>query len=150
MLSTLNRQKHLHFNYNIPHITHSRSVINSFGRFQTNTEHDRRLYKYLSEPTQHVRIPRFYGIPKIQKQFTTFPPLRPQTASILSPSAHFIDHILQPVAQTYPDYLSIALQDLHVPDEATLVTVDVASLYLYSRSYVTVYAKTNHMSAKFF
>ena len=105
---------------------------------QTLSSHDRRLYKYLSEPTQHIRIPRFYGIPKIHKQFTTFPPLRPivsQTASILSPSAHFIDHILQPVAQTYPDYLrdsttlSIALQDLHVPDEAILVTVDVASLY---------------------
>ena len=82
--------------------------------------HDKRLYKYLCEPTNDTRVPRFYGIPKIHKEFTKFPPLRPivsQTLSLLSPSAKFIDYVLQPIARSYPDYLhdsstlSVTLQD---------------------------------------
>ena len=70
--------------------------------------------------------------------YTHLPPLRPivsQTASILSPTAQFIDHILQPLARSYTDYfhnstaLSIMLQNLHVPDDAILVAIDVESLY---------------------
>jgi hypothetical protein len=55
--------------------------------------------------------------------------------SILSPTARFIDHVLQPLAQSYPDYLhnsttlSCTLQDLTVPDHAILVSIDVESLY---------------------
>lgn len=43
--------------------------------------------------------------------------------------------MLQPLAQSYPDYvhnsttLSLHLQDLHVPDNAILVTIDVVNLY---------------------
>ena len=100
--------------------------------------YDKRLYKYLYDPPAHSRPPLFYGIPKVHKQFTHLPPLRPivsQTNSLLSPTAIFIDHVLQPLAQHYPDYchnsatLSLRLEDLHVPDEATLVAVDVVSLY---------------------
>ena len=100
--------------------------------------HDRRLYKYLCEPTSRSYIPRFYGIPKIHKEFTTIPPLRPivsQTQSLLTPSAKFIDHILQPIACSYPDYLhdsstlSVRLQDTIVPDNSFLVTLDVVNLY---------------------
>ena len=59
-------------------------------------------------------------------------PIVSQTLSILSPTASFVDHALQPLAQSYADYLhnSTALsQDLQVPDNAILVTIDVVSLY---------------------
>ena len=71
-------------------------------------------------------------------RFTHLPPLRPivsQSASPLSASAIFIDHVLQPLALQYPDYLhnstalSLLLEDLHIPDEAILVAIDVSSLY---------------------
>ena len=80
--------------------------------------------------------PHFYGILKIHKNFHHFPPLRPivfQCSSELSPSAQLINHLLQPLAQIYPDYLHnstfllLVLQDLNVPDDAILVTVDVES-----------------------
>ena len=83
-------------------------------------------------------MPQFYGIPKIHKEFVKFPPIRPivsQSSSALSFSAQFIDHVLQPLARSYPDYLHnstsllITLQDLNVPDNATLVAIDVTSLY---------------------
>ena len=62
-------------------------------------------------------------------------PIISQTMSILSPTARFIDHVLQPLAQSSPDYLhnsttlSCTLQDLTVPDHAILVSIDVESLY---------------------
>lgn len=104
---------------------------------QVLSSHDKRLYKYLCEPTNNTRVPRFYGISKIHREFTKFLPLRPivsQTLSLLSPSAKFIDHVLQPIARSYPDYLhdsstlSVTLQDLTVPDNTILVTMDVTSL----------------------
>ena len=58
-----------------------------------------------------------------------------QTNSLLSPTAKFIDHVLQPIAASYPDdlhnstALSLTLQQTHVPDNAILVTADVASLH---------------------
>ena len=99
---------------------------------------NKRLYIFFRDEPRHPRIPVFYGIPKVHKKFTHLPPMRPivsQTLSILSPTAHFLDHILQPIARSYPDYLhnstslSIALQDLNVPSNALLVTIDVANLY---------------------
>ena len=62
-------------------------------------------------------------------------PIVSQSSSILSPTAQFIDHVLQPLAHSYPDYvdnstaLSLILQDLSVPDHAILVAIDVVSLY---------------------
>ena len=53
----------------------------------------------------------------------------------ITPTAKFIDHVLQPLAQSYPDYLhnsivlSLLLQSLSIPDDAILVTLDVNSLY---------------------
>ena len=62
-------------------------------------------------------------------------PIVAHTNSLLTPTARLLDHLLQPVAQTYPDYLhnsaslSILLQILEVPETAILVSVDVESLY---------------------
>ena len=98
---------------------------------------NKRLYKFLINNPDKPRTPRFYGLPKIHKQFTQLPPVRPkvsQTLARLTP-AKLIDHLLQPLAQSYPDYLhnssslSQLLQDLQIPDDAILVTVDVTSLY---------------------
>ena len=74
----------------------------------------------------------------MHKKFQPLPTMRPivsQSSSLLSPSAQFIDHVLQPLANIYPDYipnftaLILRLQDLVVPDDAILVTVDVTNLY---------------------
>ena len=98
----------------------------------------KKLFDYLLPNPKRTQAPRFYGIPKVHKKYTHLPPLRPivsHSNSLLSPSAHFIDHVLQPLARSYPDYLHNStsllhvLQHLSVPDEAILVTIDVESLY---------------------
>ena len=95
-------------------------------------------HEFLQPKPRNTQIPRFYGIPKIHKDYNSLPPMRPivaHTNSLLTPTARFLDHVLQPVAQTYPDYLhnstslSIVLQTLQVPETAILVSVDVESLY---------------------
>ena len=71
----------------------------------------------------------------MHKKFQHLPTMRPivsQSSSLLSPSAQFIDHVLQPLANIYADYipnstaLILRLQDLVVPDDAT---VDVTNIY---------------------
>ena len=96
------------------------------------TSFSKRLRTNLCKLPPHPRKPRFYGI---HKQFTRLPPIVSQSSSLLTPSAKFVDHVLQPIASSYPDYLknsttlAITLQNLHVPDDAFLVTVDVSKLY---------------------
>ena len=104
----------------------------------TLESYNKRLYKHLASIPRHTRIPQFYGILKIHKNYLHLPPLRPiisQTMSRLTPSAKLVDHVLQPLAQTYPDYLHnstslvLLLEDVYVPDDAILVSIDVISLY---------------------
>ena len=107
--------------------------------FKTQLEsHHKQLYPFLRNGPRHPRTPQFYGIPKLHKKYIKLPPMRPivsQTMSILSPTASFLDHVLQPLAQSYPDYvhnsttLSVKLQDLTIPDHAILVSIDVENLY---------------------
>ena len=96
------------------------------------------LYFFLQPNTKRSRIPQFYGIPKIHKQFEMLPPMRPivsHTQSLLAPAARLIDHVLQPLAQSYTDYvqnstsLILHLQDFIIPSNALLVTIDVIGLY---------------------
>lgn len=111
---------------------HLSNVILSF-KHQLES-YDKQLYKYLHQTPRNFRILRFYGLPKIHKEFKHLPPLRP-VLPLLSPSAQFVDHVLQPLARSYPDYLHnftallLTLQDMHVPDDAILVAVDVSNLY---------------------
>ena len=107
-------------------------IINSKEHFS------KALYKYLNEGPKKPRTPQFNGIPKMHKQCNNLPPMRPivsQSSSLLSPSAQLIDHILQPLACSYPDYIQnstsllLRLEDIEVPDNAILVTVDVSNLY---------------------
>ena len=77
--------------------------------------------------------------PKNTKKNTTSYLIRPivfhSSSQLLSPSAHFIDHVLQPIARSYEDYLHNStalvrtLQDSPIPDNAILVTIDVEILY---------------------
>lgn len=116
-----------------------RRLTNVIIAFQTQLENlNKRLYTYLKNGIRKPRIPQFYGIPKLHKKYDHLPPVRPivsQTLSRLTPSAQFIDHVLQPLAQLYPDFirnstaLSLHLRNLYVPDKAILVTIDVISLY---------------------
>ena len=116
-----------------PSNTIKQQLQNRFIDFKSDFQPHKHLYKSLLNETRHTQTPQFYRIPKIHKQFTYLPPIHPidaQTNSILSLSASFIDHVLQPLARSYPDYiqnsivLSLQLQDLPVPDDSALVTVE--------------------------
>ena len=59
----------------------------------------------MPQPTAY-RTPQMYAIPKVHKQFIHMPPIRSivsQCGSILKPIATFLDHVLQPLAESYPD-----------------------------------------------
>ena len=96
------------------------------------------LYRYLTTFTN--RLPRFYGLPNIHKlsDTVTTPPLRPivsHTDSLLSHSAQLIDHLLQPLAKSYQDYLHNStelintLSSFHIDEDVILVSMDIISLY---------------------
>ena len=96
------------------------------------------LYRYLTTFTN--RLPRFYDLPKIHKLSDTITPhpLRPiisHTDSLLSHSAQLIDHLLQPLAKSYPDYLHNStklintLSSFHIDEDDILVSMDIVSLY---------------------
>ena len=110
----------------------------TFYPLGSSSEAIKQVHNHLTTSHTHHQTPRFYGIPKIHKQFEKLPPLRPIVShcnSLLAPSAQLLDHTLQPLAQSYPDYiqnstaLSLILEDLQVPDGALLSAIDVASLY---------------------
>lgn len=117
----------------------TRQLTNIAANFKSQLHgYNKNLYTFLASAPDHSQIPQFYGIPKIHKKFVKVPPIRPivsQCNSPLLPTAKFIDHVLQPLAQSYSDYLhnttalSLILQELYVPEDAILVTVDVNSLY---------------------
>lgn len=124
---------------NYPKEDIQKNIHNTIISFKSQIhDHNKRLYDFLLSEPDNSRIPQFYGIPKVHKKFTRIPPVRPiisQCSSPLNHTARFIDHILQPLAQSYPDYIQNSttlcriLQNLYVPDEALLVTMDVNSLY---------------------
>ena len=111
-------------------------VLSKYHTTLTNT--DKRLKQFILPSKGNFQIPQFYGIPKIHKQFKKLPPVRPIVAncnSPLTPASKLLDHVLQPLAQTYEDYLqnsaclSLILENLQIPDNTLLVAIDVDSLY---------------------
>ena len=89
-------------------------------------------------PNHQTWRQKFRRCPYEHKKYINLPPMHPiisHLSSLLSPSAQFIDHVLQPLAMSYQDYiqnstaLTLHLQDTTVPDHAILVTVDVTNLY---------------------
>ena len=116
----------------------SKQISNTLIAFKSQlSNYNKKLYSYLQPQPIHTQIAKFYGIPKIHKTYDTLPPMRPiaNNSSLLTPTARFLDHILQPVARVYPDYLhnsaslSLLLETLEIPRTAILVSVDVESLY---------------------
>jgi len=78
----------------------------------------------------HHRIPHVYGLPKVHKSFDHIPPMRliiAHTNSLLQNSAKFTDHVLQPIAQSYVDYMKDSsdlirqLQHLTFPKDTVYV-----------------------------
>lgn len=112
------------------------SIIASFK--ETIRGLSKQLYHYLLPKPQNNQTPKMYGLPKVHKKFKSLPPMRPivaQSGSPLLPSAQFIDHTLQPLAQSYKDYIKTStalinlLENVRVPETSVLVTIDVESLY---------------------
>ena len=116
-----------------------RQVYEVLSKFHATVKSfDKRLKEYLLPTKDDCQVPQFYGIPKIHKQYKSFPPLRPIVAncnSVLTPVSKLLNHVLQPLAQVYNDHLnnsaelSLILESLQVPPEAILVSIDVESLY---------------------
>ena len=108
------------------------SIRETLNKFSLSiNKYDKWLWKFLYPERQSFQTPKFYGVPKIHKEFARISPLRPIVAnynSILKPIAKFLDHVLQPIAQEYPDYLhnstvlSNLLRDLQLPENVILVS----------------------------
>ena len=117
-----------------------RALTNTITKFKpTLTMYNKQQYNHFTPSHTHHQTPRFYGIPKIHKQFTKLPPLRPIVShcnSLLAPSAQLLDHTLQPLAQSYPNYiqnstaLSLILKDLQVRTRQSSTSSDRRSLPL--------------------
>ncbi|XP_066926567.1 uncharacterized protein [Clytia hemisphaerica] len=101
----------------------------------TNKEH-----VVLTEHLSNPRTPVFYGLPKLHKNFSKFPPLRPIVSGFSSCSnrlSEFLDGFLKyPSAKKTNSYIRdtkdflVRLADLpSLPSNTILVTMDVASLY---------------------
>ena len=86
-----------------PHQRIQELIENIIAPFkETIRGYSKQLYQFLLPKPQNNQTPKMYGIPKVHKTFTRIPPMRPTP---LSPAARFIDHVLQPLAQSYKDYI---------------------------------------------
>ena len=95
------------------------------------------MFSHLEDP----RTPIFYGLPKIHKFFTSFPPLRPIVSHVNSCTrrlSEFLDSFLKRQAQLCSSFVRDTkhfiqkieeLKRNKLPDGIILVTMDVASLY---------------------
>ena len=90
---------------------------------------------------QDSRTPHFYGLPKIHKEYNTFPPLRPICSGFnlcTVKISEFIDAYLKPLVQNTPSYIKdtwdlveriesdVALTT--ILSKTILATMDVSSL----------------------
>ena len=115
-----------------------KTIQNVLIRFKKDLGPHKKLYNFLQP--NNSSLPTFYGLPKVHKPLNQkgIPPLKPivsHSNSLLSSTARFLDHVLQPLAQSYPDFLSNStelvniLENITVPEETIVVTLDVISLY---------------------
>ena len=91
---------------------------------------------------ESTRTPRFYGLPKIHKQYSDFPPLRPICSGYNNCTvrfSEFVDKYLRPIAQQSSSYVKDTtaflnkLRNFTISPSTTadhfLVTMDVTYLY---------------------
>ena len=106
-------------------------------KFKSLLTPHKKLYQHLLPSHQH-QIPKLYGLPKLHKPLNNngIPPIRPiisHSNSLLSHTAQFINHVLQPLAQHYEDYIKnstdliIYLEEFTATEDIILVTLDVKS-----------------------
>ena len=92
-----------------PHAAIKMLTENIIAPFQEDLRNiNIQLYNYLLPHTYGNETPKFYGLPKIHKEFTHLPSMRPivaQSNSPLLPTAKCLDHVLQPLAQSYDDHI---------------------------------------------
>ena len=123
-----------------PHNEIRERIINTLISFRRTIHNiNGKLYNLFQTSVDNAHSTlKLYGLPKIHKDYDEIPPLRPivaQSGSMLNATAKFIDHVLQPLAQSYEDYIQnstsliVRLETLEIPENAILVTVDVESLY---------------------
>ena len=106
-----------------------------------NEKHtDYHSYVYLNPSNTKIRTPCWYLLPKIHKtppNNTKFVGL-PIISGCSSPTFHiseFIDHFLEPIVQQQPTYIKYTpdiirkLEAIKVPNNATLLTLDIVSMY---------------------
>ena len=91
--------------------------------------------------TQNDRTPTFYCLPKIHKQYTTFPPLRPICSgfnSVTNKLSEWLDGHLYPAAKKSFSYIKDSTDFIkkiqnykpsEMSDNTYLVTLDVTNLY---------------------
>ena len=94
-------------------------------------------YNYLTENLKNPRTPLFYGLPKIQKIFDSFPPLRTIISGFNSCTcimSKFVDSFIKFQAQKCKSYMRdtkdflIKLSSVkNIPENNFLVTMDVSS-----------------------
>ena len=116
-------------------ITQSISKLKSENLITENEQ------KFLTEHIKEPILPTFYGLPKIHKNFTRFPPLRPIVSNINSCTrrlSEFLDSFLKYQAQHCSSFIRDTkhfLQKIEeinksiLPKNSILVTMDVTSLY---------------------
>ena len=115
------------------------AIENTLICFKTHLTPHKHLHDFLKSRHDHL-IPAFYGLPKIHKPLNEqgIPPIRPiisHSNSLLSHTASFIDYVLQPLAQSYDDFLKNStglvteLNNSTFPSDIILVTLDVVNLY---------------------
>ena len=103
--------------------------------------------KWLSQTPNPPRIPVFYTLTKIHKPT---PVGRPIVAGNDGPTeriSSFVDSLLQPIAKSQKSYLKDTtdfvnfIERRNLPEDAFLVSLDVASLYTACKAYQTFYGE---------
>ena len=91
--------------------------------------------KWLSQTPNPPRIPVFYTLTKIHKPTPVGRPIISGCDGPTERISSFIDHILQPIAQSQESYLKDTkdfinfIERTTVPPSVTIVSMDVTSLY---------------------
>ena len=123
---------------NDPTMEISATIHEELSRMHSKEMIDKKEYGLLKEHLDTPRIPIFYGLPKIHKAFTNFPPLRPIVSAYNSNTARlseYVDSFLKYQASRCSSYIRDTkhflniIKNIKIPKNSTLVTMDVKALY---------------------
>ena len=95
----------------------------------------KKLYKWLCQTPNPLRIPEFYTLTKIHKPSPVGRPIVSGCDGPTEKLSSFVDKLLQPIAQQQKSYLKDTtdfvnfIENTKVPAYVILVTMDVTSLY---------------------